>query len=268
MKVLCVAAQGVLLTVCAVSFAVLSSWEREEDSVRSAADTAETTPPMEEPLPQQLATEVIEETVVPSSTEAEPSQPVVIEICKADLRGSLDARIAQLARHTSMWREGSAHYEDLLEGTVAWDVPYVLVRFDEMAALYFEALKAAAPKAQSARLNAVKATVEAERVTLEMTVGFEVTNKVLGLMLGDKEQVVTVVAAVRRSGDGFVLDSFDVTGNKRISDSTVRLGSDFLFGTDDYKGFVGDITARTTAALGKIYEVSDARYGVVFETVQ
>ena len=267
-KVLCIAAQGVLLTVCAVSFAVLSSWGGEADD--SAADVVEEQSAVpEEPLPQALQSEVVEvEDGTPVDADPPTSAPATIQIYKADLRGSLDARVEQLARHTSLWRDDTVHYEDLLSGATTWDVPYVLVRFDELAAIYFEALKVAAPKTQEGKLLSVKAESDDEGVCLELTVGFEVTHKLLRLMLGDKQQTLTARVTVQRQADGFALRSLEVKGGKQYADATVRLASDFLFGTDDYMAFVGDVAARVTASLGSIYEVSSTRYGVVFATVR
>ncbi len=261
-KALCLVAQASLLVVCATSFAMMSA-------MSAPAETQSTPTPaaIEEPLPMDMQPELIESEpsdAVPSSAEPQTPQRSTIELYKADQRGSLAARVAQLMQNTSLSHDGAVHYDELLRSATVWRVPYVLIRFDELAYIYFEALKAAAPKAKEARLQSVQATVDGDVLRLDMTVGFVVTNKLIKLMMGSAEQVITARVAVVPVGESVQVRSVSVEGNKKYAESTVKLGSDFLLGTEDYVGFVSDLAAKVTASLGKVRSIDEVRYGVTF----
>lgn len=286
---MCLLAQGVLLVVCATSFAWLAT---EEDRVKEKQEIEQETyaalPTEDEgELTLNVPTdpdalhedetqnekgngESVESKAANASMDAE-EKPVTnvksVRIYKADIKRSLDERVAQLMAQTDMGKGDEAHYKRLLEGkALVWTEPYVLLRFDELAYLYWEAMKADAEKAKDGKLTAVRAKAEGERLTIDFTVQFEVTNKLLRLMMGSGSQEATAhIQATVKEGAVTVQD-VTVSGSKEYSDSLMRLGSDYLLGTEDYKGYVRALVAKVNASLGIPYQASDVYYGVVFCT--
>ena len=204
----------------------------------------------------------------PADPAPEETRPASREqsVYQADARADLEDRVTALMRHTSLYEGGTVHYEALADAPTVWDVPYVLMRFDELSAVYFRAMLAMTPKAKGARLEESVAKIEGETIDIRMTVAFEVTNKLVRLMLGSGTQTVRVHLSVARAGDGFCVRSMQLEGDKKYSDTAIRLGSDVLFGTEDYVGYADDLMRRVTASLGRVHSVSATRYGVVFQT--
>jgi len=284
-------AQGVLLVTCAVTFAV---WATEDGEVKvKEADTAYLSLPSEEgelvldidkpegedrtDSGEKEGTEVGEgEGEKVDADEGKNKQNAVDKpvsstakatVWKANLRGTLDERVEELVSKTPLKEGGIVHYERLLEGEpIAFGEAYVLWRYDELAYVYWEAMKADAEKAKDGKLTSVKARLDGDTLRLEMTVEFEVTNKLLKLMMGaSKQQAVAHITANIANGK---LEVKDITaeGNKEYSETLMKLGSDFLFGTEDYKGYVRNLVGKVNASLGKPLETSEVYYGVIFET--
>lgn len=268
-----VLAQGLLLVVCAVCFALMSTWQDEAQSVAttvvSPADSTETDRQGERVhMGEALQHEEIEVNAPPVDVEDSTTAvaPKKEELYRAEQRLSLEERVAQLLGNTSLYHDGEINYKELLSQKTTWRVPLVLVRFDELAAIYMAALREAAPKVKDGKLLSAKAEVQGDKVIMTLQIGFNVTNNLLKLFMGGGEQQVTVCLTAEQRGESVAVTSVEASGNKKYSDSAVKIGSDFLFGTEDYLTFVSDIAQRTTSSLGAISAVDEVRYGVIFRT--
>ena len=290
---MCLVAQGMLLVVCATSFAYLTAQqtkggEEEQVSAESYAQypTAdedlvltienggdsekESEVKEEDTKPREESTKEDAEKIAEDANKAADkpaSNTQTVSIYKAELKAPLEERVTDLLSKTTLIEGDVVHYERLLNGELlTFGEPYVLWRFDELAYLYWEALKAGAEKAKDGKLKSVRAKVDGDTLMMDLTVEFEVKNKLLKLMMGTEHEEATAHMEARLSQGGVTVTDMRVEGKKEYSESLMKLGSDFLFGTEDYRGYVSELVKNVTASLGVPYQASDVYYGVIFCT--
>ena len=276
-KALLLAAQGILLVVCATTLAWWSKTDGSEVAV--GAEESETYLPFpteDEQAVWNAETEASEgddaiEDVAADSAPPADGAPVEKtappEIYRAPLRLSVEERVADLFSKTPIRTGQTVQYDALLRGEpLAWQVPRVLVRFDELAYIYWEALKVKAPKIKEGKLVGVNANVDGATVYLELTVDFEVTNKLLSLVMGTSHERAKVKIEGTVENGGVKVGAMRVEGSKAYSDSMIKLGSDFLFGTEDYVAYIRSLVDSVDRSLGTVDAVSATMYGVVFDT--
>lgn len=259
--------QCLLLVVCAVGFAMMSAWPEDTPAQGAAVrvDESQDVPAIaQEQRKQEQQEEIPAVTIEQEHTSApEPAQP---ELLKADLKLPLAERVESLLGTTSLYYDGGVHYADLAIGPTLWKNERVLVRFDCLAYIFFEALRATYPKISTATLAATSTSVKEGKLHMDLNVNIAITSKALALFLGGSAKTVTVHVVASRVGDAIGVDEVTVEGDKKINDSTLNLGADFLFGTSDYLGVIDDLARKVSASLGAIEEVSEVRYGIIYTT--
>jgi hypothetical protein len=261
-KVVCIVMQGVLLTACAVSFAVMSEWGKSQEVAADLNGEDYLSPPTDDTADDVIDVNDGEPTRINGDVTASVTRTA--PLYKADVKAPLETRVGQLMQAAGVAKDGVVDFGELTRGKVDWREPYVLIRFDELAYILLETLKTDSPKVKGAALTEARAKMEGNKVTLEMDVRFEVTNKLIKFVMGSGKQNATVSISAEVADGGIKVRDVTVVGNKKYSDGMVKLGSDFLFGTEDYKGYIARFAETVSGNLGRVYRTDGERYGVIF----
>lgn len=280
-------AQGVLLVTCATSLAMMSAGNWREKTQEPEEDTAAFLPVPKEDAGDIVWPEKEEDTKGDDAVtereedgkenaqsevdgeekkarDGETGKAETATVYKADLRLPVEERVRDLLSKTHIRTGETVNYAALLTGErLSWSVPYALIRFDELAYIYWEAMKAEAPKMKDAALTAVRAALDGENLTLELTVDIKVTNRLLKALMGSDEERAKVTLETRVADGKITVQGVTAAGSKAYKESMLKLGSDYLFGTEDYLGYVRETVANVGRSLGEVKEASSVRYGVV-----
>ena len=181
--------------------------------------------------------------------------------------GTVQQRVETLFAGTDLCSSDETDYGALYDGAVYWPNEKVLIRFDELAYIFLQVMRAKTGKAKTCYYrDATVLKLGAEQVEMRLDIDFVLTNKLLAFLYGKGSQRLSIVFAISVVDGVLALDNLCIEGDKRLNDKLISLGSDVLFGTTDYKGYVDNLLRTSSGHIGRVINLSSS--GVLFSCGQ
>ena len=174
-------------------------------------------------------------------------------------------RVDSLLVDSTAWDQGEVDYAALYAHAVEWKAARVFFRYDELAYLFLQVMRATTGKAKTCYYTASKVLSATDAAAcIRVDIDFVLTNKLLSFLYGKGSQQLSITFDIALVGDGLTLRDLQIEGDKRLNANLISLGSDVLFGTTDYKGYVDGLMRATCTHLGRVQSMTST--GILFDT--
>lgn len=256
--------QATLIVVCVASIIAMDLWDVADDAWQSAATAAfdqQTNEEREDNAETNENTPQISDGRTDSSNAQEGEMQTQTSSLPAQADsavwratgGNVQERCEYLLADSSAWRNGAVDYAYLYRNPVTFSHEAVSLRYDELAYLFLQVMLSTTEKAKTCYFSsAALQEYGQDWAKVKVEVDFVLTNKLLALLYGKDKQHLVLTLKIKRTDTRLALQELDVSGDKRLNENLLALGSDVLFGTSDYKAYVNRLLTSTTSHLGRV----------------